>query len=102
MSNANLETLKTEAAAQVAHYPQYAGHFAPYVVERMKRTVTTKAGTVAVNGEAVLVHPATRSVSTNLRGATHAYVTVWSLRNKVDTSVRCADVELSLGTPGTR
>lgn len=77
---------KAEATKQVAQFPQYAGHFYGYVLGRIKRDVTTKYGLAFAEGEFVIMQP--KAVSFQ------EYLTVWSLRNAVDTSVHCWDVEV--------
>jgi hypothetical protein len=89
--SATTESLKATAAAQVAQYPQYRGHFTSYRLVRVKRDVTTKLGLAFARGE--------YAIATERRDelpglpSSGKFVTVWSRRNQVDTSVRVADVE---------
>jgi hypothetical protein len=89
--SATLESLKVTAAAQVAKYPQYRGHFANYHLVRVTRDVRTKLGCAFVRGEFAI---ATKRKD-DLLGLPSSvrFVTVWSCRNQVDTSVRASDVE---------
>lgn len=91
---ATFESLKATAAAQVAQYPQYAGHFANYRLVRIKRDVKTKLGLAFARGEYAIgiIH---RDALPNLPSSGKS-VTVWSRRNGVDTSVRATDVEWQL------
>jgi hypothetical protein len=89
--SATIESLKATAAAQVAQWPQYAGHFASYRLVRVKCDVKTKMGLAFARGE--------YAIATERRDelpglpSSGKYVTVWSRRNKADTSVRAPDVE---------
>ncbi len=89
--SATLTSLKVTAAAQVGQCPQYTGHFASYRLVRLKCDVKTKAGLAFARGE--------YAIATERRDelpglpSSGRFVTVWSRRNKVDTSVRAADVE---------
>ena len=94
MNDSFRAALIATAEKQVAAFPQYRGHFTGSVLGRVRRTLKTKSGIAAVAGETVLINPGSCEVSTNVRGATHAYVTFWSSRNGVDTSIRCADMEV--------
>lgn len=85
-----LEALKDIAAAQVAQYPQYRGHFDGYRLVRIKRAVRTKLGLAFAAGEYAIAAPARPTV---LPMTGSRYVTVWSLRNGIDTSVPFWDVE---------
>ena len=88
---ATLTSLKAIAAAQVSQYPQYKDHFAGYRLVRVTRDVTTKAGLAFARGEyAIAIEK-----QDDLPGlpSSGKYVTVWSRRTKIDTSVRVADVE---------
>jgi hypothetical protein len=89
--SATLTSLKTIATEQVAQYPQYKGHFARYRLVRIKCDVKTKAGLAFARGEYAL---ATEKEDA-LPGlpSSGKFVTVWSRRNQVDTSVRVSDVE---------
>lgn len=86
-----LRHLQDTATAQVAQWPQYAGHFASYKLVRLKRDVRTKAGLAFKSGEyAIATKPREALPALPSSGK---FITVWSRRNKVDTSVRVADVE---------
>jgi hypothetical protein len=86
--SATLESLKAVAAAQA---PQYENHFKGYRLVRVKRDVKTKAGLALTRGEYALA----TEHRDELPGlpSSGKLVTVWSRRNKADTSVRVADVE---------
>jgi hypothetical protein len=86
---ATLECLKATAASQVKQYPQYANHFAGYRLALMKRDVKTKMGLAFIKGEFVIVAP---DGGFTLPGTTK-FVTAWSRRNAIDTSVKAADLE---------
>jgi len=88
---ATLESLKVTAATQVARYPQYKNHFASYRLVRITCDVKTKAGLAFARGEYALATPK----KDELPGlpSSGRFVTVWSRRNQVDTSVRVSDVE---------
>lgn len=95
MSNVDLHAtftcLRNTAIAQVAPHPQYAGHFANYKLVRITSDVRTKAGLAFKRGEyAIATKP--REELPHLPSSGR-FVTVWSRRNKVDTSVRITDVE---------
>jgi hypothetical protein len=88
---ATLKHLQSTATQQVAQWPQYAGHFSGYALVRIKSEVKTKAGLAFTSGEYAL---ATKHRD-ELPGlpSSGRFVTVWSRRNKVDTSVRATEVE---------
>ena len=86
---ATREALKATAAAQVAQYPQYAKHFDRYCLVRIKRDVTTKAGLAFARGEYAIASPVAKPSS----WTSEKFVTVWSRKNEIDTSVKSADVE---------
>lgn len=88
-----LSVLKKKAAAQMAAYPQYAGHFDKYVLCRVKRDVKTKMGTAFLAGEVAICRPASWS-------GPGAWTTVWSVRNQCDTGLSPYDVQI-LGGRGT-
>lgn len=79
-----LNALKSIAQEQNAAFPQYAGHFDAYVLVRMKRTVHTKMGMAFMRGEMAIASPMTRE----------GYRTVYSIRNRVDTSVPESSVSI--------
>lgn len=88
---ATLTSLKAIAAGQVAQYPQYKNHFASYRLVRIKCEVKTKAGLAFARGEFAIATEKTDE----LPGlpSSGKFVTVWSRRNKIDTSVRMSEVE---------
>jgi hypothetical protein len=88
---AALKHLQSTATQQVAQWPQYAGHFSGYKLVRIKSEVKTKAGIAFASGEYAL---ATKHRD-ELPGlpSSGRFITVWSRRNKVDTSVRATEVE---------
>ena len=88
---ATLKSLLATAAAQVAQYPQYKNHFTSYRLVRVTCDVKTKAGLAFARGEFAIATEKTDE----LPGlpSSGRFVTVWSRRNQVDTSVRVCDVE---------
>ena len=88
---ATLTSLKATAAAQVAQYTQYKHHFTSYRLVRVKCDVKTKAGLAFARGEFAIA----TEKKDELPGlpSSGKFVTVWSRRNQVDTSVRVSDVE---------
>lgn len=95
MSNVDLQAtlkhLQSAATEQVAQWPQYTGHFAGYKLVRLKSDVKTKAGLAFKSGEYAIATPH-RDEMPSLPSS-GKFVTVWSRRNKVDTSVRVTAVE---------
>lgn len=89
--NATKESLKAVAIAQVAQYPQYKNHFETYRLARIKCDVTTKAGLAFRRGEYVLATE--RTDERPGLPSSGKFILAWSRRNKIDTSVRVADVE---------
>lgn len=87
---ATLECLKATAATQVVRYPQYKGHFAGYRLVRVKCDVKTKMGLAFARGEYAIAID--RELEPN-RVRCEKFITVWSKRNQIDTSVRASDVE---------
>lgn len=89
--HATLESLKAIAAAQVAQYRQYAAHFTSYRLVRIKIDVKTKMGLAFARGEFAIA----TEVRDELPGlpSSGRFVTVWSRRNKIDTSIRTTHVE---------
>jgi hypothetical protein len=89
--SATLTSLRATAAAQVEQHPQYRNHFTSYRLVKIKRDVKTKAGLAFASGE--------YAIATERRDelpglpSSGRFVTVWSRRNQVDTSVRLSDVE---------
>lgn len=76
-----LAALKAQAAAQVAGYPQYANHFDGAVLVRVAVDVKTKFGLAFAANEWAL-----------LLASRGEFVTLWSMRSKVATSVRSAHI----------
>jgi hypothetical protein len=89
--HATLQHLQSTATAQVAQWPQYREHFASYKLVKIKNDVKTKAGLAFSRGEYALATPH-RDELPGLPSS-GKFVTVWSRRNKVDTSVRLTEVE---------
>lgn len=89
--SATLTCLKAAATAQVAQYPQYKGHFTNYRLVRVLKEVKTKAGLAFARGEYALATEK-KDVLPDLP-SNGRFVTVWSRRNQMDTSVRMTDVE---------
>jgi hypothetical protein len=89
--HATLQHLQSTAAEQVAQWPQYTGHFASYKLVRLKCEVKTKAGLAFKRNEYAIGVP----YRDELPGlpSSGKFATVWSRRNKVDTSVRVTEVE---------
>jgi hypothetical protein len=92
MSNVDLSVtlkyLQNTATAQVAQWPQYIDHFVGYKLVRIKSDVKTKAGLALKCREYAIAIPQRNKLPSSGR-----YITVWSRRNMVDTSVRVAVVE---------
>ena len=88
---ATLTSLKATATAQVAKYPQYKNHFTTYRLVRIKSDVKTKMGLAFARGEFAIA----TEKKDELPGlpSSGKFVTVWSRRNQIDTSVRVGDVE---------
>ena len=86
---ATLKSLKAIAAAQMKQYPQYKGHFKTYRLARVKCDVRTKAGQAFVKGEFAIGVKA----ASPLHFGGPRFVTLWSRRNQIDTSVAEIDVE---------
>jgi hypothetical protein len=84
-----LDTLRGMAAAQVAEYPQYIGHFDAYTLVRIKRPIRTKLGLAFDAGEVAIAAPGAAPIL----GGGPRFRTVWSLRNRIDTSVPASAVE---------
>lgn len=88
---ATLESLKSIATTQVASFKQYKNHFTSYRLVRVTCDVTTKLGLAFARGEYAIA----TEHRDELPGlpSSGKFVTVWSRRNKVDTSVRATHVE---------
>lgn len=86
---ATLQSLQATAAAQVD--PQYKHHFVAYRLVRVMRDIKTKMGLAFARGEYAIA----TEKKDELPGlpSSGKYVTVWSRKNKIDTSVRVSDVE---------
>jgi hypothetical protein len=73
----DLETLKQQAAEQLAKYPQYAGYFEGSQKAVMLKTIKTKhGGIIAEKGEIVLVIAPEHMISPS-----NDYATIYSLKN---------------------
>lgn len=79
--------LKALANAQNARWPQYAGHFENYVPVRIKRRIVTKMGLAFEKGELAIARPLPNADNDKTR-------TVYSTRNKIDTSIFAKDIEV--------
>ncbi len=90
-----LAVLKQRAAAQVAMYPQYNGHFRSYVLCRIRADLKTKMGLAFKEGEVAICDPQVGF------GGSPSFRNVWSMRNAVDTSVPSSLVEV-IGAKGRR
>lgn len=88
-----IANLTAAASAQVAQYPQYAGHFAGYRLARVKRAVATKMGHAFAKGELVLATDRVMFPESMDSDASEWTVTAWSMSNAVDTSLKGSDVE---------
>lgn len=79
--------LRDKAHAQVAQWPQYTREsFDAYVLVRMKRTITTKAGRAFFKGEIAI---AKRAFYPEIGER----VAAWSISNRMATVVNEGDVE---------
>lgn len=88
-----IRNLTKAAAAQVAEYPQYAGHFEGRRLARVKRSVATKMGHAFARGELVLAVNRKMFPESLDSDAGEWTVTAWSMSNAIDTSLRGSDVE---------
>jgi len=89
--NATLGCLLSTASAQVAQWPQYTGHFTGYKLVRLKCDVKTKCGLAFKRHEYAIAAPYRNALPS--LPSSGKFITVWSRRNKVDTSVRHSEVE---------
>lgn len=87
-----LRTLKRDASAVLAQYPQYKGHFDNYVLVRVTKRIKTKGGVAFEAGDVSIANPNT-TVCESGRYKGRRFVTVWSARRMVDTSIKCQDVQ---------
>jgi len=89
--SATLTSLQATASAQVSQHAQYKGRFASYRLVRVKCDVKTKMGLAFARGEfAIAIEKKDELPGLPSSGR---FVTVWSRRNQIDTSVRVTDVE---------
>ena len=88
-----IRNLTKAAAAQVAEYPQYAGHFEGRRLARVKRSVATKMGHAFAKGELVLATDRMMFPESMDSDASEWTVTAWSMSNAIDTSLKGSDVE---------
>ena len=88
---ATLKSLLAIAASQVSQYPQYRNHFASYRLVRVKSEVKTKMGLAFAKGEFAIA----TEKKDELPGlpSSGKFVTVWSRRNQIDTSVKTTAVD---------
>lgn len=93
-----LETLRTQAAAQVAQWPQYdAAYFADFAeTATVRKDVRTKMGLAFAKGDVVMFSRTMRGPDQDPR-----FVTAWSMRNRIATSVRLADLTVEAKKSGT-
>lgn len=93
-----LETLRTQAAAQVAQWPQYnAAYFAEYTeTATVTRDVRTKMGLAFAKGDVVLVSRSLRDPDSDPR-----FVFAWSNRNAIATSIHLRDLDFPPKGSGT-
>jgi hypothetical protein len=82
------------AAFYTREYPQYKKHFDDYRLVRVTADIVTKMGLAFTRGELAIAspHPANFGVDGVSNGI--AYVTVWSARNRCDTVIERAEIEL--------
>lgn len=90
---ATLSFLRARAAAAMAKYPQYAGHFDGYRLARMKRDVKTKMGQAFVKGEYVIAVESEPVFASNGVLAAGFRITAWSHLNTCDTAIKPSDLE---------
>jgi hypothetical protein len=81
-----LESLKSDAAASMAQYPQYAGKFNDYVLVKIKKDVKTKMGLAFSKNEVTIAekHPYAELPDC---------ISVWSFKNKTSTVIKAKLVE---------
>ena len=79
------QELIKEANEQHASRPQYTGHWDNWQVVRVVEDVRTKLGLAFEMGDYALMQP---------ESVTGIYRTVYSFRNKCDTSIRARSVEV--------
>lgn len=75
-----LTELRNIAASTMEKYPQYNGHFDNYKLVKIKRKLVTKMGVAFLKDDVAIARP---EPDKEFEG----FVTVWSFRTEVDTSV---------------
>ena|ERR1019366_8346365 len=99
LTESHLEPLRLElierAAASMAKYPQYNGHFLDYMLVRVNRDIKTKAGLAFSKGEITIAKPdaAILEFSFDAKLIGKSFLTVWSFKNTVDTSIQEAHIK---------
>lgn len=87
--------LKKRAAAAVAQYPQYKGHFDKYVLVQIKNKVVGRKAGIAFNkGDFAIANPELHYPE----GGPHhneLFLTVWSEIRTVNFSVNVKDIRLT-------
>ena len=81
-----LQQLKSQAASQVAQYPQYDRHFEDCTLAVIKRRIRTKLGVAFERNETVLLFPPDPRDGVGYR-------TAWSMSNRVTTLVKENDIQ---------
>lgn len=89
--SATLTHLQATAAAQVSQHPQYTGHFTNYRLVRIRCDIRTKVGLAFARGEYALATK--KEDELPHLPSSGKFVTVWSRRNRIDTSIRVSDIE---------
>jgi hypothetical protein len=79
------ERVRRNAAQSHTQYPQYEGHWDSWKPVEVLRRVVTKAGVAFEKGDVSIVEP--------LSSITGEFVTVYSFRNGVDTSIKATYVK---------
>lgn len=91
------ETLKTAAAAHVAKYPQYRGHFDNYILVRARKNIKSKLGQSFVKDELAIADPVVYDTQRTLpsgRIKPYQVITVWSITNRCDVHVILDDIQI--------
>ncbi len=78
------------AEIQMSPYPQYKGVFQSYVLAKVNRNVKTKMGVAFSKDELVICDPTPNYSGTQCRN----YITAWSWKNKVNTSIPASSIEV--------
>ena len=85
------QELIQKAEQQVQRYPQYKGHFDDYVLVRVRRNIKTKMGLSFIKDELTIANPKIHCPEFGPL-VNVPFVTVWSSRNAIDTSIKKKDV----------